>query len=73
MLQVPSTNEEWRDIVDEFYRKCNFPNCLGAIDGKLVHVQCPIKAGVKYFNYKKTFSVNMLAANKRAPAVMEDA
>ena len=39
----------------------NFPNCLGAIDGKLVHVQRPVKCGAQYFNYKRTFSVNVMA------------
>jgi len=38
----------------------NFPNCLGAIDGKLVHVQHPVKCGAQYFNYKCTFSVSMM-------------
>jgi len=28
------TEDNWRRIVNEFEEKWNFPNCLGAIDGK---------------------------------------
>lgn len=48
-------------ISNEFWTEWNFPNCLGAIDGKLVHVQRPINCGAQYFNYKRSFSVNMMA------------
>jgi hypothetical protein len=41
--------------------KWNFPNCIGALDGKLVRVQRPVRAGGSYYNYKKFYSVNMLA------------
>lgn len=59
--QMPSTTTEWNDIAEDFMRLWNMPNCLGAIDGKLVHIQRPIKCGGQYFNYKRSFSVNMLA------------
>ena len=37
MPKVPQTEEEWIRISEEFEEKWNFPNCLGALDGK--HIQ----------------------------------
>jgi hypothetical protein len=58
---MPQREEDWNAICDDFWNLWNFPNCLGAIDGKLVHIQRPIVCGGQYFNYKRTFSVNMMA------------
>lgn len=59
--QFPRPTEEiWRDTASKFWSKWNFPNCLGAIDGKHVHVTAPDKSGSLYFNYKKTFSIVLL-------------
>ncbi|XP_067615900.1 uncharacterized protein [Eurosta solidaginis] len=37
------------------------PHCLGAVDGKHVKVVCPKRSGSLFFNYKKTFSVVLMA------------
>ncbi len=39
-MPVPSM-EDWRAIADQFHVRWNFPNCLGAIDGKHVVLQAP--------------------------------
>ena len=33
-MKVPSTDEEWLEIAHRFQDRWNFPNCVGAIDGK---------------------------------------
>ena len=55
------TEDDWRGIAERFFAKWNFPNCIGAIDGKHIVIQAPPGSGSLYFNYKKTFSVVLMA------------
>ena len=57
----PPTEDDWRRIEQEFYEYWNFPNCLGALDGKHVVITSPAKSGSLFFNYKQTFSINLMA------------
>lgn len=61
LMALPTTADEWKTIADGFQRKWNFPHCLGAIDGKHVAIKCPPNSGSTYFNYKKFFSVILMA------------
>ncbi|XP_008179993.1 protein ALP1-like [Acyrthosiphon pisum] len=55
------TTDEWVEISRVFYLKTNFPNCLGAIDGKHIRCKNPDNSGSLFFNYKKFFSIVLMA------------
>lgn len=55
------TEEDWMAIADEFFQRTNFPNVIGAIDGKHVRVEKPEYSGSKCCNYKKYFSMVLMA------------
>ena len=59
-MPVPS-EVEWQTIADDFFARWNFPNCIGAIDGKHIMIQCPSNSGSLFFNYKSYFSIVLLA------------
>ena len=60
MFQLPQTPDEWRAVARGFEQRWQFPNCLGALDGKHCAIRCPAKAGSLYFNYKHFHSVILL-------------
>lgn len=47
--------------MQDFYTLWNFPNCCGAMDGKHIVIRCPSKSGSEFYNYKKDYSVILLA------------
>jgi hypothetical protein len=45
-VKAPSTEDEWRGSSAQFSQIWNFPNCIGAIDGKHVVIQTPVELDI---------------------------
>jgi len=54
---------EWLQITDGFEARCNFPDFIGALDGKHISVIPLPNSGhcTRYYNYKHHFRVVLLA------------
>ncbi|KAL1492534.1 hypothetical protein ABEB36_010774 [Hypothenemus hampei] len=60
-LKTPNSPREWLKIAKEFEEIWQFPNCIGALDGKHITFRPPISAGSYYYNYKGNHSIVLLA------------
>lgn len=61
-LEMPEPDQnKWLDIAYKYFLKTDFPNLVGSVDGK--HIRCinPNNSGSLFFNYKKYFSVMLMA------------
>ncbi|XP_018371358.1 PREDICTED: uncharacterized protein LOC108766517 [Trachymyrmex cornetzi] len=52
---------DWEQISNEFMIKWQFPNCIGATDGRHMRIQAPPNIGSSFYNYKQFFSIILLA------------
>lgn len=57
------TSEDLTRISDNFFLRWQFPNCIGAIDGKHFRIQKPPRSGSQYYNYKHFFSLVLQAVS----------
>ena len=60
-MKVPSSPEEWLTVAEKFESRWQFPNCVGAMDGKHIVMQPPGNSGSYYYNYKHTNSIILMA------------
>ena len=59
-LKTPSNENEWIEISEKFFQRWNFPNLIGAIDGKHIVLEQPKQPGSHYRNYKRTDSIILM-------------
>ena len=61
-IYLPEPDEEfWKIKASEFQARWRFSHCLAAIDGKHVTLRKPLRSGSDFFNYKKSFSIVLMA------------
>lgn len=58
-LKRPTTSD-WENNEQGFRTRWNYPNAIGAIDGKHVKIRAPKFAGSTYYNYKHFHSIVLL-------------
>ena len=56
-FKFPQSKEEWLEISRGIYDKWQFPNYIGAMDGKHIPIKCPKGDGSTFFNYKGFHSI----------------
>ena len=60
-LKVPSTEQEWLSITEKFETRWQYPNAIGAINGKHVVMRKPSHGGSHYYNQKHSHSIILMA------------
>ena len=60
-ITLPDTPDSWIGLAKDFERQWNLPHCIGALDGKHIAIRKPAGTGTLYYNYKKYFSIVLLA------------
>ena len=55
------SEKEWLRTADKLYERTNFPNYLGAVDGKHIRLCKSDDSSSLFFNYKNFFSVVLMA------------
>lgn len=53
VFQLPFSESQWIAISDGFNRRCNYPNCIGAVDGKHTEILRPENAWQSFVTIKK--------------------
>lgn len=51
----------WKMIAEDMFQYREFPNCLGALDGKHVRIQKPFNSGSLFSNFKHYLSTVLMA------------
>lgn len=57
---MPKSPEAWQAVASQYNELWQFPNCIGAVDGKHVVMVAPPHAGSIFYNYKSTHSIILM-------------
>ena len=60
-LKSPNSVNEWKQIANGMFSQLDFPNRIGALDGKNITIECPANSGADFYNYKKFYSIVLMA------------
>ncbi|KAK4887253.1 hypothetical protein RN001_003524 [Aquatica leii] len=60
-MKLPKSKKEWVEVATQFENRWQFINCGGALDGKYIRIVPPPRSGALYYNYKKFYSVVLIA------------
>ena len=60
-ISLPFSPDGWHKIAAKFENRWNYPHALGAVDGKHPIIKKPVNCESYYYNYKKTYSVTLMA------------
>ncbi|OXU18554.1 hypothetical protein TSAR_003973 [Trichomalopsis sarcophagae] len=55
------TKNEWLQIANNYEQLWNFPNCIGALDGKHINIEKPASSGSCFWSYKKKHTFVLMA------------
>nr|CAI5855369.1 unnamed protein product [Callosobruchus analis] len=71
--KFPKSEAEWIHIGSDFNERWQFPNSLGAVDGKHIRIRPPSGSGAYYYNYKQFHSIVLMGiANSNYEFIMFD-
>ena len=59
----------WDEVAEGYWRKAQFPNCIGAIDGKHVTIQPPPLSGSQYLHFNSIVLFALVDAYCRFRAI----
>ncbi|KAM9330606.1 uncharacterized protein PAF06_015843 [Gastrophryne carolinensis] len=60
MMPEP-TPEKWLENAELFWQWSQFPNCIGAVDGKLIRILMPPMSESRTYNYRRQISMVLTA------------
>ena len=60
-VKMPESLDAWKSIAEDYEAEWNFPNVIGAVDGKHIAIDCPKFGGSLYYNYKNFHSLVLMA------------
>ena len=60
-LSTPQSKDAWITLAGHGFERWQFPNCIGAADGKHISTKHPANSGSEFYNYKGFYSIVLLA------------